>query len=180
MATKTKEQKDSRDGARPTSRLIETRNDLPQETRQEMAQLLNEQLADTFDLFSQTKQAHWNVKGPQFYHLHELYDELAELLLGYVDMIAERATALGGVATGTVRMAASSARLEEYPAAPVGSMESVRLLVDRYAALAQSTREAIEQAEQAEDMDTADLFTEVSRGLDKSLWFLEAHLQERE
>lgn len=178
MATKTKEQKDSRDGARPASRLIETRNDLPKETRQAMAELLNQQLADTFDLFSQTKQAHWNVKGPQFYQLHELYDELAAELLGYVDLIAERATALGGVATGTVRMAASSARMDDYPAAPVGSMESVRLLADRFAAVAESTREAIDQAEQAEDMDTADLFTEVSRGLDKSLWFLEAHLQD--
>jgi starvation-inducible DNA-binding protein len=142
-----------------------------------MIQLLNAQLADTFDLFSQTKQAHWNVKGPQFYQLHELYDELAEQLLADTDLIAERATALGGNATGTVRMAAGSSRLDDYSDGPVGSMESVRMLVDRYAAVAQSTREAIDQASEAEDQDTADLFTEVSRNLDKSLWFLEAHIQ---
>lgn len=174
MATKTKVQKNSRQAAG----LVKTSHDLPEENRREMVELLNEQLADTFDLFSQTKQAHWNVKGPQFYQLHELYDELAEQLLEYVDMIAERATILGGVASGTARMAAEATRLPEFSNGPVGSMESVQMLVERYAALAQSTREAIDEAEQAEDMDTADLFTEVSRGVDKSLWFLEAHIQQ--
>lgn len=176
MATKTKTQKNSR----PAAGLVKTQNDLPEKARQEMVELLNEQLADTFDLFSQTKQAHWNVKGPQFYQLHELYDELAEQLLAFVDMIAERATALGGSATGTVRMAAQDTRLPDFSAGPVGSMESVQMLVERYAALAQSTREAIDKAEQAEDMDTADLFTEVSRGVDKALWFIEAHIQQGE
>lgn len=174
MATQTKVKRDSR----AKSMMVTTHNDLPEDTRGKMVQLLNEQLADTFDLFSQTKQAHWNVKGPQFFQLHELYDTLAEQLLGHVDLIAERATALGGAATGTVRMAAGATRLEDYSAGPVGSLESVEMLVQRYAALAQSTREAIDQAEQAEDMDTADLFTEVSRDLDKSLWFLEAHIQD--
>jgi starvation-inducible DNA-binding protein len=171
MATKTKNSKSA------AVRFVKTSIDLPQESRATMVELLNDQLADTFDLFSQTKQAHWNVKGPQFYQLHELYDELAATLLGFVDLIAERATALGGSATGTVRMAAGATRLADFSDGPVGSLESVRMLVERYAALAQSTREAIDQAEQAEDMDTADLFTEVSRELDKSLWFLEAHLQ---
>lgn len=173
MATKTKTQKNSRGAAG----LVKTSHDLPEETRQEMVELLNEQLADTFDLFTQTKQAHWNVKGPEFYQLHELYDELAEQLLEFVDMIAERATILGGVASGTTRMAAEATRLPEFSNGPVGSIESVQMLVERYAALAQSTREAIDEAEQAEDMDTADLFTEVSRGVDKALWFLEAHIQ---
>jgi starvation-inducible DNA-binding protein len=157
-----------------------THHDLPEEARQQMVQLCNEQLADTFDLFSQTKQAHWNVKGPQFYQLHELYDELAEQLLGHVDLIAERATALGGAATGTVRMAAGSTRLEDFTDGPVGSLESVQMLVERYANVARSTREAIDAAEEAEDKDTADLFTEVSRDLDKDLWFLEAHIQQGE
>jgi starvation-inducible DNA-binding protein len=154
-----------------------TQNDLPAETRKKMVDLLNRQLADTFDLFSQAKQAHWNVKGAQFYQLHELYDALAGELLAYVDLIAERATALGGAAQGTVRMAAGVARLPEYPAGGIDSLPSVDALAKRFAALAASTRKAIDTAEQAEDMDTADLFTEVSRGLDKSLWFLEAHLQ---
>jgi starvation-inducible DNA-binding protein len=176
MATQKKNSQDSRTGVR----LAETRIDLPEDSRQEMVQLCNEQLADTFDLFSQTKQAHWNVKGPQFIQLHKLYDELAGILLGHVDLIAERATALGGAATGTVQMAGEATRLPDFSAGPVGSMESVEMLAERYAALAESTRQAIDRAEQADDMDTADLFTEVSRDIDKSLWFLEAHLQRGE
>lgn len=151
--------------------------DLPLDTRQKMITMLNQQMADTFDLFSQTKQAHWNVKGPQFIQLHELYDELAAELLGFVDMIAERATAMGGVATGTVRMASGSSRLAEYPTEAFDSMATVLALVERYGDLAASTRKAIDTADAAGDMDTADLFTEVSRALDKALWFLEAHLQ---
>lgn len=177
MATKAKEQKDTR--TTKEGRMVKTSHDLPEDKRREMVQLLNQQLADTFDLFTQTKQAHWNVKGPQFYQLHELYDHLAEGLLAHVDTIAERATALGGAATGTARMAAGATRLDEFPADPVGSLESVRLLVERYADVAQSTREGIDQAEQAEDMVTSDLLTQVAHDLDKSLWFLEAHLQER-
>ena len=158
-------------------KMVNTSHDLPAPTRQEMVQLLNTQLADTFDLLSQTKQAHWNVKGMQFYQLHKLYDELAGCALDWVDLIAERAVMLGGAATGTARMAAQASRLAEFSGEAIGSQESVQALVERYAALAESTRKAIDAAEQAGDMDTADLFTEISRDLDKSLWFLEAHLQ---
>jgi starvation-inducible DNA-binding protein len=142
-----------------------------------MIALLNQQLADTTDLYSQTKQAHWNVKGAQFYQLHELFDKLANELIEYVDLIAERATALGGTALGTVRMAATTSRLPEYPLDVNDSMPTVEVLVTRYANLAATIRAAIDTASSYDDMDTADLFTEVSRGLDKSLWFLEAHLQ---
>jgi starvation-inducible DNA-binding protein len=161
-----------------TKKTFSTQIDIATETRKEMISLLNQQLADTFDLFSQTKQAHWNVKGAQFYPLHELFDELAGGLLAYVDMIAERATALGGVAQGTARMASESSRLSEYPAGGVESMAAVEALAERFAELGESTRKAIDTADKAGDMDTSDLFTEVSRGLDKWLWFLEAHLQE--
>lgn len=161
----------------PKQKTVTTHNDLDGATRARVIELLNQQLADTFDLFTQTKQAHWNVKGPQFYQLHLLYDTLAEGIEDYVDEIAERATALGGVAMGTARMAAANTRLPEYPAAATDSMESVQCLVDRYAALAASTRQAIDAADEAGDADTADLFTEISRDLDKWLWFLEAHLQ---
>lgn len=157
--------------------MVETSHDLPAATRKKMVALLNTQLADTFDLFSQTKQAHWNVKGMQFYHLHELYDELAAELLAFVDQIAERGVMLGGAATGTARMAARSSRLDEFSGEAIGSRESVEALVKRYAALAETTRKAIDTAEEAGDMDTSDLFIELSRVLDKSLWFLEAHIQ---
>ncbi len=154
-----------------------TRIDLAPDVREKMIALLNQQLADAFDLYSQTKQAHWNVKGAQFYPLHKLFDDLAEELAGYIDMIAERVTALGGVATGTVRMAAAATRLPEYPEDVFDSMATVEVLAERFAHLAASTRQAIDIAADAGDADTSDLMTEVSRGLDKALWFLEAHVQ---
>jgi starvation-inducible DNA-binding protein len=160
-----------------TMERFETRIDLAEDKRAQMIQVLNAQLADTFDMFSLMKQAHWNVKGPQFIALHELFDEMAEGLLGYVDMIAERATALGGMAMGTVRMAADNTRLESYPTNIVESMGTVNLISERLAALGESTREAADRAEELRDMDTNDMFIEVSRDLDKWLWFLEAHLQ---
>lgn len=161
-----------------SAKTFSTSIDLNASTREKMIDLLNQQLADTFDLYSQTKQAHWNVKGPQFIALHELFDKLAGQLEGPIDDIAERAIALGGVATGTVRMAAGETRLPEYPLDIVAGLAHVEALVERYANLAASTRQAIETADQAGDADTADLFTQLSRELDKALWFLEAHLQE--
>jgi starvation-inducible DNA-binding protein len=160
-----------------TTTAIKTSIDIPAARREKLVALLNQQLADTFDLMSQTKEAHWNVKGPNFYQLHELFDELATNLLGHIDSIAERATALGGLATGTVRMAASATRLDEFPLGVTQDLEVVECLVERYATLAASTRSAIDTADELDDADTADLFTDISRDLDKHLWFLEAHIQ---
>jgi starvation-inducible DNA-binding protein len=158
-------------------RMFATSLDLPVETREAMIDLCNQQLADSFDLYSQLKQAHWNVKGKDFFQLHELFDTLAEDVLAQVDLIAERATALGGYATGTARMAAANSTLPEYPPEAVDGGEHVRALVERYAAYAASTRAAIDIALGVDDQSTADMFIEVSRQSDKNLWFLEAHLQ---
>lgn len=158
-------------------KMFATRNDLMREVRAEMISLLNQQLADTFDLYSQIKQAHWNVKGPQFIALHGLFDRLADGLLAYVDQIAERATSLGGQALGTVRMSAVRSHLPESQFDITDSLAIVEALADRYATLAASTRQGIENAENHGDVDSADLLTEVSRGLDKALWFLESHVQ---
>ena len=152
-----------------------TRIDIKPRLRDNMIGLLNQQLADTLDLYTQVKQAHWNVKGPHFIMLHELFDKLAEQLEEPVDDIAERITALGGVARGTARDAAARSRLKElgrefYDHKLVGE------LADRYAALAATTRAAIESAAKEGDADTSDLFTGISRELDKALWFLESHL----
>jgi len=158
-------------------KMHKTSIDLDAEAREQIVALLNQQLADTFDLYSQAKQAHWNVKGAQFFQLHELFDKLAAELLDHVDTIAERSTTLGGTALGTARMAAAKSRLPEYSAETIGGRESVEALAQRYAELAATTRAAIDRADELGDVDTSDLFTGVSRGLDKSLWFLEAHLQ---
>ena len=159
------------------ARMFPTHHDLPADARAAMVALCNQKLADSFDLYSQLKQAHWNVKGRDFYQLHELFDDLAEGVLGHVDLIAERATALGGEATGTARMAAAASQLDEYPRDVTEGMAHVAALVERYGVHAATTRQAIATAEEADDADTADLFTEVSREIDKQLWFLEAHLQ---
>lgn len=112
-----------------------------------------------------------------FIQLHELFDKLADEVLGFTDTIAERMTAMGGTALGTARMSAANSRITEYPDNLVEGTAVVSYLVSTYAALATSTREAIDTADKAGDKDTADLYTEVSRGIDKALWFLEAHLQ---
>jgi starvation-inducible DNA-binding protein len=160
-----------------TERTFETRINLSAEVRAPLIDLLNAQLADTSDLFSQTKQAHWNVKGAQFYQLHELFDRIAGELASHADLIAERVTALGGVAMGTVRMAAQRSRVPEYDVDVTDSQPVVDALAVRFANVAASTRRAIEIAGEHGDDGTADLLTEVSRALDKTLWFLEAHDQ---
>lgn len=164
-------------GTSSVSALLTTQHPLSAEVRATSVALLNQQLADTFDLMGQCKQAHWNLKGPNFIALHELYDDLAEGLEGYVDAIAERVTALGGVAAGTARMAAANTRLPEFPLGPIEGMASVAALADRFAALAATTGAAILTTDEAGDKGTSDLMTEVVRDLDKWLWFLEAHLQ---
>ena len=158
-------------------RMFETRIDLNLKNRQEMIGVLNAQLADTFDMFSFMKHAHWNVKGQQFIALHKLFDEIATELLAHIDEIAERATALGGMALGTTRIVSESSQLELYPLTVVESIETVLVLANRMAQLAANVRSAAKRAEQLDDLDTNDLFIEISRDLDKWLWFLEAHLQ---
>ncbi len=156
---------------------FKTTTDLPQNLRTKMVKLINQQLADTFDIHSQVKHAHWNVRGMNFMQLHLLYDQIAAELPPHIDTLAERAGVLGGAAKGTARMAAADTRLDDLPETFKNEKESVELLVKHYATLAESTRKAIDEADEAGDADTADLFTAVSRTLDKSRWFLEAHLQ---
>ena len=163
--------------ATQTTPIFATRIDIPEASREKLVDLLNARLADSFDLYSQLKQAHWNVKGSDFIQLHELYDQIAESVLEQVDEIAERATALGGQALGTARMAAAASTLEEYPLDAFAGMDTVEAVADRLAAYGASLRASIETALELEDQDTGDLFIEASRAIDKHLWFVEAHLQ---
>lgn len=159
-----------------TRRFYPTRIDLGTDVRSQVTALLNQTLAATLDLKTQTKQAHWNVKGMDFYQLHELFDEIAGELEEYVDMVAERVTALGGTALGTARLAVANSILPEYDLDAVDGVEHVVALAERFAAYAKHVREAIHQTDDVGDADTADLYTEISRTIDKRLWFLEAHL----
>jgi starvation-inducible DNA-binding protein len=157
--------------------MFNTKNDLPEATRVKVVELLNARLADCIDLQTQIKQAHWNVKGPNFIALHELFDKINEEVEDYVDEIAERAVQLGGIAQGTTRMVAKRSSLPEYPANTVDGRSHVEALSSALAAFGKSARQAIDTADDLSDLDTADVFTEVSRGIDKWLWFVEAHLQ---
>lgn len=152
-----------------------TRIDIKPKTRAAMVALLNQQLADMSDLHSQLKQAHWNVKGPHFIALHKLFDELAEQFEHSIDEVAERITALAGVARGTARMAAAGSRLPEL-GEDFDGLKLVAALADRLALLARTTREAIETSDDADDEVTSDLYTRLGGEIDKALWLLEAHV----
>lgn len=159
--------------------LYETRIDLDLQTRLQLTPLLNQRLADMIDLFNQTKHAHWNVKGTAFMQLHELFDDVAERIEEACDLLAERLVMLGGVAVGTTRQAATHSTLGEYDLSAVDGLEHVQALAGQIAKEAALTRSAIQQANELGDPTTSDLFTEISRSLDKDLWFLEAHLQKK-
>lgn len=156
---------------------FETRISLSPSVRTASIALLQSHLTDGLDLLSQLKHAHWNVRGPHFMPLHELFDRLHEELEDEVDEIAERLATLGGAPHGTLRAAAGASRIPEYPADAVDGAAHLRALADRYAAFGASVRAAIDTADESGDLSTADLFTQVSRSIDKHLWFLEAHLQ---
>ena len=158
-------------------KLHQTRNDLPESARHKCVTLLNDNLASAIDLALQAKQAHWNVKGPHFISLHELFDKVAEELEEFSDGIAERAVELGGIALGTIQVVSKGSRLKPYPLSSVSGREHVSALSDALANFGATVRAAIDAAGRAGDAYTADLFTEVSRGVDKLLWMIEAHLQ---
>ncbi len=154
-----------------------TRIDIPVEIRSQVNALLNQSLATAIDLKTQIKYAHWNVKGANFFQLHQLFDQIASEVEEFIDLIAERITTLGGQALGTARIAAQRSELPEYPFDIVDGMDHVAALADRLAIYAQSLRQNIKTTDALGEMDTNDLFVEVSRAIDKQLWFLEAHLQ---
>jgi|SRR5579864_8543862 len=154
-----------------------TRNSLAEKVRSEASALLNRHLALAIDLHAQTKQAHWNVKGPTFIALHELFDKLADEVEEFVDTIAERVTALGGTAEGTIQVVAERTQLPRYPLGIGEGKAHLEALSGSLAVFANSVRKAIDEADALGDADTADLFTGISREADKQLWFLEAHLQ---
>jgi starvation-inducible DNA-binding protein len=156
---------------------FDTRINIPTEGREQIIAILNARLADSLDLYSQTKFAHWNVKGKDFYQVHLLFDSIAEHVEDAVDLIAERITALGGIANGTLRQAAEASSLGEYNVNARGSMEHVEALLEQLSTVANAAREAIDQTDELEDRGTSDLFTEIVREMDKDIYFLEAHLQ---
>ncbi|MBS9722488.1 DNA starvation/stationary phase protection protein Dps [Tianweitania sp. BSSL-BM11] len=159
-------------------KMHETKNDTPSNTKQVSIELLNARLADAIDLALITKQAHWNLKGPRFIAIHELLDTFRAAIDEHVDIIAERAVQLGGTAFGTKETVSETSKLKAYPTDIYKIEAHLAALIDRYADTANAVRKSIDEADEAGDADTADIFTAFSRSLDKNLWFLEAHVQE--
>ena len=153
-----------------------TKNDLPGMIRADVVAILNARLADSINLMQQAKQAHWNVKGPNFMALHKLFDEVVDAAEESMDLLAERVVQLGGTAEGTIQVATTRTGLEEYPLALTEERDHVEALSSALAAYGKSVRRAIAQTDELGDRDTADICTEISRGVDKYLWFVEAHL----
>jgi len=165
--------------SRVPARLYATKNDLPEATRIEVIGLLNQRLAECIDLQTQCKQAHWNVKGPSFIGLHKLFDDVNEDVEQYVDLIAERIVQLGGIAEGTLGAVEGRSTLPDYPLALSSGTEHVAALSDALAAFGRTARIGIEEMNELEDAGSADLLTDISRGIDQWLWFVEAHQQDR-
>jgi len=160
--------------------MYRTQNDLNSNTKKAAIELLNARLADAIDLALLTKQAHWNIKGPQFIALHEMIDGFRTEIDTHVDTLAERVVQLGGTALGTTQTVAKASTLAPYPTDIAKSKDHLAALIERYGKAANLARAAIDEADEAGDKNTADIFTAYSRALDKSLWFLEAHVQEPE
>jgi starvation-inducible DNA-binding protein len=155
-----------------------TRVDLEEDERTKLVDLLNVGLANSLDLYSQVKQAHWNVRGMFFYGRHEMFDEIAENLEHHADELAERAGTLGGYANGTVRQSASNSEIPEYNFDAVNAKQHLAALTERYGEHAKWTRKAIKQVQEIDDVATEDLFTEILREVEMDLWFLQSHLQD--
>jgi starvation-inducible DNA-binding protein len=163
--------------ARMTTTPFPTRVDLPGDARAALGMILNERLADFLDLERQAKQAHWNVKGPRFIQLHELFDAVAALAVGWADDIAERAVQLGCVAEGTVQAVAARSELPKAPLNVSNADEWVHVVAEALAFCANASRADIAEADAAEDAVTTDLLTRITSEADKQLWFVESHLQ---
>jgi len=157
--------------------MIKTRNDISESVRKKMANLLNDRLADGLNLQLQLKQAHWNIKGPDFIQIHELFDTVWKNVLGHNDELAERNAQIGGLVEGTVESIAKKSTMKAYPTGLTAGQDHVAAISNALATFAEEIRGAIDIADKAGDAVTTDILTTVCGDLDKDLWFIEAHLQ---
>jgi len=152
-----------------------TRNSLPEHVRSQANEILNKHLAAAIDLHAQLKQAHWNVRGPAFIAIHELFDRISVEAEAMSDLIAERVAGLGGTARGTIQLASERSFLAPYLLGIGSEQQHLSAVGQALATFGASSRTAIQEAAAFGDADTADLFTGISRNIDKQLWFIESH-----
>jgi len=155
----------------------QTANTLSKNIRAKSVAVLNRHLAASIDLHAQVKQAHWNVRGPTFIAIHELFDKVADAVEEYSDTIAERAGALGGAAEGTIQIAVEHSFLHRYKLGIDAAEAHVAGVTAALATFGESLRNAIDETAAFGDADTSDVFTEISRGVDQQLWLVESHRQ---
>jgi len=150
--------------------------EIKEHVRAGAAKTLQACLTDALDLEAQLKQAHWNVKGKDFFQLHQLFDAVHSEAEDFVDLLAERITALGHVADGRIQTSAKASRLNEYPLPAQGGEAHLRAVAAALAQFGAAVRGAIDEMAALGDAGSSDLFTQISRETDKQLWFVEAHL----
>lgn len=156
--------------------MIKTQNPGGASQREKLARMLNEMLANSVDLYSHAKQAHWNVRGPQFERIHELFDSVSQKALEAADEFAERAGQLGSSVSGTLADTTNATTLPKYELDIASAESHIKALLKSMRAYCQSTREAIKLADDNDDPLTADICTEFGREMEKLLWFVESHI----
>src|SRR5882762_8168386 len=154
-----------------------TANTLSKNIRAKSVAVLNRHLAAAIDLHAQVKQAHWNIRGPTFIAIHELFDKVAAAAEEYSDLVAERAGALGGAAEGTIQVAVEHSFLQRYRLGIADAEAHIAAVTAALATFGESARNAIDETASFGDADTSDAFTEISRGVDQQLWLVESHRQ---
>lgn len=159
------------------ARMFPSSNMMDAQVRIKVVDALNPILATLTDLHAQVKHAHWNVKSPQFYSLHKLFDELAESIPDDADTVAERIGALGGYARGTIQMACSDTKIGNLPEPLVDGVGLVRDLIDKFAAAENLLRTSSEMIDKMGDCVSANMLQDMAHRLGKGLYFLEAHIQ---
>lgn len=151
---------------------------LTEEQRRGIINLLNNDLADAYLLLIKTKKYHWDVVGPQFRTLHELWEEHYEVLSENIDSIAERIRALGGYPLGTAESFLKAASLKEHPGDLPNAQQMVERLVDDHDQIIRNLRDHIDQyGDEFHDEGTADFLTGLMEGHEEMAWMLRSFIE---
>ena len=149
---------------------------IDEKAREEIGQGLSRLLADTYTLYLQTHNFHWNVTGPFFQQLHVLFEEHYTELAEAVDEIAERIRALGILSPGTYQEFADLSSIKEVKG-DISAEEMIERLVDSHETVVRTARGVLETAQEADDESSASLVGDRLVVHEKTAWMLRSHLQ---